>query len=220
MARKVKKDKAKKTANPIQSIITSWKKMDSEKRIFIIIVAILLVFVFQMPNIYHGWVNFRDNGFKFSSKKETSGTNTGPKKDPNAGKTLTMTCMQSVQDQKYNTRVKTEIDYVDSQLKKENYQVTLESLNDIGKEELIERQSLYQGMADFLNQYDGMSGKVEVKDNVLSYQLTTDYIKINRGQINSDAEASDNGTTIALKANQDIDEVKSYYENLGLTCRK
>lgn len=218
MGQKAKKTNSSKT-NPIGSVMASWKKMDSEKRVFIIIIVILFAFVFLMPNVYRGWVSFRDNGFKFGNHKQTT-TNTGTKKDPNKGKTLTMTCTQSVKDSRYETNIKSEIFYVDNELKRENYTVTLKAVSDDAKKDLPERKSLYDGTVAFYQGYEGFGAKVDVKDNLLTYKLTTDYAKIDRDKINSEYEKSDSGQSIALKYNQDIDSVKSYYENLGLICRK
>ncbi len=218
MGQKGKKTNKAKT-NPLQSVMTSWKKIDSEKRVFIIIIVILFAFVFLMPNVYRGWVSFRDNGFRFSNNKKTT-TNTGTQKDPNKGKTLTMTCTQSVKDSRYETNIKSEIYYVDSELKRENYTVTLKAVSDEAKAELATRKSLYDGTVEFYQGYDGFDAKVEVKDNLLTYKLATDYAKIDRDKINSEYENSDSGQSVALRYNQDIDSVKSYYENLGLICRK
>ena len=49
----------------LKSMMESWKKMDSEKRVVITIVVVLLIFMIFMPYFYKGWVNFRDNGFHF-----------------------------------------------------------------------------------------------------------------------------------------------------------
>lgn len=214
MEKKVKKD------NPIKNIINSWKKIDGEKRTLIIIILFVLAFIFLMPNLYKGWVNFRDHGFHFSSKtdgKEKNPNGTG--KDPNAGKTLTMTCMQTVQDKEYKTEIKTVIYYVDNELKKENYTMTMTALSDIAKEELPVRKSLYDLEEQTYQSLEGFTVKSSLNNSVFNYNLTTDYAKIDLDAINKLNEKEEQ-ITINLKYNQNINSVKSYYENLGLKCTK
>jgi len=214
MEKKVKKD------NPIKNIINSWKKIDGEKRTLIIIIVFVLAFIFLMPNLYKGWVNFRDHGFHFGSKTDGKEKNpNGTEKDPNAGKTLTMTCMQTVQDKEYKTEIKTVIYYVDNELKKENYTMTMTALSDIAKEELPVRKSLYDLEEQTYQSLEGFTVKSSLNNSVFNYNLTTDYAKIDLDAINKLNEKEEQ-ITINLKYNQNINSVKSYYENLGLKCTK
>lgn len=213
-------EKKEKKANPINTIISGWKKMDSEKRTLIIIIVFVLAFIFLMPNLYKGWVNFRDHGFHFGSKTDSKEKNpNGTEKDPNAGKTLTMTCTQSVQDKEYKTEIKTTIYYVDNQLKKENYTMTMTALSDIAKDELPVRKSLYDLEEQTYQSLEGFTVTSSLDNSVFNYNLVTDYAKIDLDAINKLNE-NEEQIAINLKYNQNIDSVKSYYENLGLKCTK
>ncbi len=213
-------EKKAKKENPISTIINNWKKIDSEKRTLIIIIVFVLAFIFLMPNLYKGWVNFRDHGFRFGSKTNNTEKNpNGETKDPNAGKTLTMTCMQTVQDKEYKTEIKTIIYYVDSQLKKSDYTMIMTALSDIAKEELPVRKSLYDLEEQNYQSLAGFTVKSSLNGTVFNYNLVTDYAKIDLDAINQMNEQEEL-IAIDLKYNQNIDSVKSYYENLGLKCTK
>ncbi len=214
MEKKVKKE------NPMKSIINGWKKIDAEKRTLIIIIVFVFTFIFLMPNLYKGWVNFRDHGFSFGFKTNNKENNSnGETKDPNAGKTLTMTCTQSVQDNEYRTEIKTIIYYVDKQLKKEDYTMTMKALSDTAKEELPVRKSLYDLEEQNYQSLNGFTVKSNLNDSIFTYNLVTEYAKIDMDAINKLNEQEEQ-IAINLKYNQNIDSVKSYYENLGLKCTK
>lgn len=213
-------EKKAKKENPIKTIINGWKRIDSEKRTLIIIIVFVLLFIFLMPNLYKGWVNFRDHGFHFGSKTSNENKNqNGEAKDLNAGKTLTMTCTQTVQDKEYKTEIKTLIYYVDNELKTENYTMTMTALSDIAKEELPVRKSLYDLEEQTYQSLNGFKVTSSLNDAVFHYNLVTDYAKIDMDEINKLNEKEEQ-IAINLKYNQNIDSVKSYYENLGLKCTK
>lgn len=203
----------------LKSMMESWKKMDSEKRVVIIIVVVLLIFMIFMPYFYKGWVNFRDNGFHFGSSTKSNVTNK-EQKDPNAGKTLTMTCTQSLKDDDYNTSIKTVITYVDKQLKKEDYTLTMKAISDIGKEELPIRKELYAESEEDYKKYKGFSVKSNFNNDTFSFNVVTNYADVDRESIRKDSETGDSNIFVDLQFNQNIDSVKSYYEGMGLTCRK
>ncbi len=211
----------KKKGNPVKTIINSWRKIDSEKRTLIIIIIFVFAFVSLMPNLYKGWVNFRDHGFRFGSKtnQEEKKPN-GETKDPNAGKTLTMTCTQTVQDNEYKTEIKTVIYYVDNQLKKEDYKMTMTALSDIAKEELPIRKSLYDITEKTYQSLNGFNVKSDLTDTIFTYNLVTDYAKVDMEAVNKDEDQEEGQVFVDLEYNQNINSVKSYYENLGLKCTK
>ncbi|MCI9233349.1 MAG: hypothetical protein HFH08_01980 [Bacilli bacterium] len=214
MEKKVKKD------NPIKNIINSWKKIDGEKRTLIIIIVFVLAFIFLMPNLYKGWVNLRDHGFNFGSKDKNVNKPNQETKDPNAGKTLTMTCSQTMQDNEYKTEIKTLIYYVDNQLKKENYTITMTALNDVAREELPVRKSLYDITESTYHSLDGFTVKSNLTGDVFTYNLITDYAAVNMDAVNKEDDNEENQITVDLKYNQKINSVQSYYEKLGLKCTK
>ena len=205
-----KKEKIKKN-DPFKGIIEKWKKIDSEKRLFIIIVAILLAFIMFMPNIYKSWVSFRDRGFRFWNHSSSN---------KNKGKTLTMTCTQSVEDSDYKTEINTIIYYIDDKLKKEDRTTIITALSDYGKEDLPIRKSLYDTTEKSYKKYDGFNVKSELKNNRFSFHVITDYTKIDRETINKNGEEGNREIVVDLQLDQNIESVKSYYENLGLTCKK
>lgn len=203
-----KKENAKRN-DPFKGIMEKWKKMDSEKRLFIIIVVILLAFIMFMPNIYKSWVSFRDHGFRLwnSSNK-------------NKGKMLTMNCTQSVEDSDYKTEINMIIYYVDDKLKKEDRTTVITAISDYGKEDLPVRKTLYDTTEKSYKKYEGFNVKSELKNNRFSFHVTTDYTKIDRETINKNGEEGNGEITVDLQLDQSIESVKSYYENLGLICKK
>lgn len=217
MDKKVKK----KGSNPLAPFVNWWKKMDSEKRVLLIIVVIVFAFIMFMPKIYKGWVSFRDNGFHFGSSSNNNSTNTNKPTttDPNAGKTLTMTCSQTVEDADYKTTVQTIISYVDSQLKSENYTLKMEAISDIGKSELSIRKALYDVTEATYQQYKGFTVKSDLTDDIFTFNLVTNYAQIDRDAIEANLE-NEGSISVDLEYNQNIDSVKSYYESIGLTCKK
>lgn len=207
--------------NPIQPLVDWWKKIDSEKRVLMIIIVIVFVFIMSMPKIYKGWVNFRDNGFHFGSNESSNNEQEPkPEKDPNAGKTLYMTCTQSIKDSDYETTIKTVLTYVDNQLKAENYTMTMTAVSDIGKTELPVRKALYDVTEQSYLQYKGFTVKSVLEDQVFTFNVVTNYAQIDRDTINKNAEYGNGAVTVDLMYNQNIDSVKSYYEDKGLTCKK
>ncbi len=213
----MKQKKEKKSV--LKSMMESWKKMDSERKTVIVIVAVVLLFMVCMPYLYKGWVNFRDNGFHFGSDKGGSTVKKEPK-DPNAGKTLTMTCSQSLKDNDYTTSIKTVITYVDKQLKKEDYTLTMKAISDIGKEELPIRKELYTESEEIYKKYKGFSVKSNLNNDTFSFNVVTNYADVDRDAINAESETGVSSVFVDLEFNQSIDSVKSYYEGMGLTCRK
>ncbi len=203
----------------LKSMMESWKKMDSEKRVVITIVAVLLIFMIFMPYFYKGWVNFRDNGFHFGSNTKPN-TVDKEQKDPNAGKTLTMTCTQSLKDNDYNTTIKTVITYIDKQLKKEDYTLTMKAISEVGKEELPVRKELYTESEENYKKYKGFSVKSSLDNDTFSYNITTNYADVDYDTIQKDSEDGNSNVFVDLKFNQNIDSVKSYYEGMGFICRK
>ncbi len=208
-----------KKESPIKNMISSWKKIDSEKRILIMIIVFVFAFIFLMPNLYKGWVNFRDHGFHFGSKTTNGVKNPNGTKDPTAGKTLTMTCAQTVQDDEYKTEIKTIIYYVDSQLKKEDYTLIMTALNDIAREELAVRKSLYDVTEQAYQKLKGFKVKSDLTKDAFTYNLITDYAAVDMNQVNKETNDTEQ-ISVDLQYNQNIDRVKSYYENLGFKCTK
>lgn len=199
--------KNKKAKNDIiKSMIQSWKKMNSEKRLILIIILLVVLLVFFLPKIYTGWVNFRDNGFHF-------GSNSNRKDQENK----TLTCSFQMKEEDYETNIQNISYYINDQLKKEEYTITLKSFSDTGKEELKSRKSLYEGMANSYKPYEGFTTNVTLKKDILTYRLESDYTKIDLEKINTDAE--NDGIALELELDQDMDSVKVYYESLGFTCK-
>lgn len=203
-----------KKMNPFKKFLANWKKIDKEQKTLMVIIIFVVLFIVSMPVLYKGWVNIRDHGFHFGSKKPTQ------TKDPNAGKTLTMTCTQSVTNDEYKTEIKSLIYYVDNELKKEDYSVSMTALNDIAKEELPLRKSLYEETEAVYNSLKGFKSKSNVTKDVFSYNLVTDYTAIDEEELAKIQNSELNSINVNLKLNQEISSVKSYYEDLGFECKK
>lgn len=200
----MKQEPKKEKKDPIKQIIESWKKIDSEQRVFIIIIAVVALFLFFMPTLYKGWVKLRDHSFDLFHHS--------------SNKMLSMTCSQFAKDNNYETSIETVIYYLNDELKKENYKLTMKAISENGKKEIKDRKELYDITEQAYKKYAGFTAKTSLKNNTLTFSLATDYSKIQLDKINKENEESD--ITVDLEFNQDIDQVKSYYENLGLNCKK
>lgn len=201
--------------NPIKSFIAKWKKIDKEQKTLMVIIIFVVAFISLMPTLYKSWVNFRDHGFRFGSSDKQNQA-----KDPNAGKTLTMTCTQVVENEEYKTEIKTLIYYVDNELKKEDYSMSMTAINDIAKEELPIRKSIFEETETAYQALKGFKVKSNVTENVFSYNLITDYAAIDEEELEKAENSELNSVIVNLKYNQQIDSVQSYYEDLGFECKK
>lgn len=207
----------KNVKNPLNGIIQSWKKIDSEKRLFIIIIVLIFAFIAFMPEIYKGWVNFRDHGFHFGSKPTQTQKPETPSK-PSEEKTLTMTCTQSITSTDYKTDAKVLVTHVDNKLKSENYELTMTAFNEAGKEELPVRKALYDLIVPTYQSITGFQVTSELNENTFIYHLITDYAKVDYDAVNK--TTGDGRIFVEFEFNQNMNSVKSYYQNLGFTCKE
>ena len=97
--------------------------------------------------------------------------------------------------------------------------MTMKALSDTAKEELPVRKSLYDLEEQNYQSLNGFTVKSNLNDSIFTYNLVTEYAKIDMDAINKLNEQEEQ-IAINLKYNQNIDSVKSYYENLGLKCTK
>lgn len=212
------KNNSKKTMkNPFQSLIDSWKKIDSEKRIFIIIIVTIFVFINIMPDLYKGWVSFRDNGYRFGEASETTGNNSD--KDEEKNKIYTMVCTQSLNEKNYSIDIKTVVTYANNQLKSENHTVQLEAINDLGKKEVKDRKIMYDDLKKAYDTDSAFKANVKLKNNVLTFNVVTDYSKVDYEKYNNEEVENASPLSVEFKYNENIKTVKSYYQNSGMTCR-
>jgi len=212
------KNSNKKTMkNPIQPLIDSWKNIDSEKRIFIIIIAIMFIFINAMPNLYKGWVKFRDNGYRFGEASET--TNNNSEKDDEKNKIYTMVCTQSQNETNYSIDIKTVITYANNKLKSENHTVQFEAINDLGKKEVKARKTLYDDIKKSYDTDSAFKASVKLKNNILTFNVVTDYSKVDYDKYNNEEIDNVSSIDVRFKYNENIKTVKSHYQNSGMTCR-
>lgn len=192
--------------NPIKKIIEKWKNMDSTKRFFIIVLVIVVIVLISLPKIYKGLEktsHYIANLFHSKTSYDK------------------VTCTQSVENTDYKTDLNIILYYDVNGLKKEDYTLSMKAISENGKNDLKNRQELYQELEKNYKRYEGFDTRIRLRRDTLTFNLVTNHEVIDHDKINEEGESeTGDGVTVKLKLNQNIDSAANYYTSLGLTCRK
>ena len=195
-----------KKKNPIKILFEKCKNFYSSRRFFIVVFILVIILVVSLPTIYKGLSNARNYIVNLFNSKSSYDK---------------MICTQSVENNDYKTDLNVILFYDVNGLKKEDYTLTMKAISENGKNNLKERKNLYDELEQSYKKYEGFETKVRLRKDTFSFHLVTDHQIIDHDKINEEgSNETGEGVTVKLKLNQNIDSAVSYYESLGLTCKK